>query len=47
MAGSMAEASVSSVGSPSPLGTPQAREEYRKSLYKASPSAWRASYTEV
>ena len=40
------EARVSAVR-PSPLRRPQEREEYRKSLYKSSPTSWRATYAEV
>ena len=39
--------SISSGGKPSPMGTPQAREEYRKSLYKSTPSPWRETYAKV
>ena len=40
------ETGVSAVR-PSPRRTPQAREEYRKSLYKSSPSPWRITYEKV
>ena len=36
-----------SAARPSPRRTPQAREEYRKSLYKSSPSPWRITYEKV